>query len=50
MDAVSNAGVWMDKIYMGEERRDGGGGEGAMVISLRHSGGATDRDGWHDII
>lgn len=48
MDAVSNVGVWVDKIYMGEKRRGGSGRR--AVISLKHSGGHRERDGWHDII
>lgn len=35
MDAVSNVGVWMDKIYMGDKSQ-GGGGRGGWY----HSGGS----------
>lgn len=41
MDAVSNVGVWMDKIYMGERRRGGGSRmRRGVVISLKHGGGS----------
>lgn len=40
MDAVSNVGVWMDKIYMGEKRRGEEEEEEGWVISLKHSGGS----------
>lgn len=38
MDAVSNVGVWMDKIYMGDKSQGGGGGGGGGW--RYHSGGS----------
>lgn len=38
MHAVSNVGVWLDEIYMGEEGR--GRGRKRVMISLKHSGGS----------